>query len=54
MTRLSEHQDVPDDIYDAAADILTKRQLTVVTWAISVSNTFNRFGVAGRTPLPEG
>jgi AhpD family alkylhydroperoxidase len=54
MTRLSEHQDVPDDIYNAAADVLTQRQLTVVAWAISVINTFNRFGVAGRTPLPKG
>jgi AhpD family alkylhydroperoxidase len=54
MTRLSEHQDVPDDVYDHAAELLTQRQLTVVAWAISVINTFNRFGVAGRTPLPKG
>jgi AhpD family alkylhydroperoxidase len=53
MTRLSETRDVPDDVYDAAAKVFTERQLTVVTWAIAVINTFNRFGVTGRTPLPE-
>jgi AhpD family alkylhydroperoxidase len=52
MTRLSVHRDVPDDVYDAAADVFTERQLTVVVWAATVINTFNRFGVTGRTPLP--
>jgi alkylhydroperoxidase family enzyme len=46
------HRDVPDDVYDAAADVFTERQLTVVVWAATVINTFNRFGVTGRTPLP--
>jgi AhpD family alkylhydroperoxidase len=52
MTQLPEHRDVPDDVYDAAADVFTERQLTVVVWAATVINTFNRFGVTGRTPLP--
>jgi AhpD family alkylhydroperoxidase len=52
MTQLSVHRDVPDDVYDAAADVFTERQLTVVVWAATVINTFNRFGVTGRTPLP--
>jgi AhpD family alkylhydroperoxidase len=52
LTTLAEHQDVPDDVYDAAAKVFTERQLTVVVWAAAVINTFNRFGVAGRTPLP--
>jgi AhpD family alkylhydroperoxidase len=52
MTRLPDHQDVPDDVYDRAAEVFTERQLTVVVWAATVINTFNRFGVTGRTPLP--
>ncbi|HEX5402992.1 MAG TPA: carboxymuconolactone decarboxylase family protein [Pseudonocardiaceae bacterium] len=52
MTQLSVHQDVPDDVYDAAAGVFTERQLTVVVWAATVINTFNRFGVTGHTPLP--
>jgi alkylhydroperoxidase family enzyme len=52
LTTLSQHQDVPDDVYDRAAEVFTQRQLTVVVWAATVINTFNRFGVAGRVPLP--
>ncbi|HVV21893.1 MAG TPA: carboxymuconolactone decarboxylase family protein [Pseudonocardiaceae bacterium] len=52
MTTLAEHRDVPDDVYDRAAELFTERQLTVIVWAIAVINTFNRFGVTGRTPLP--
>jgi AhpD family alkylhydroperoxidase len=52
MTHLSVHRDVLDEVYDAAADVFTERQLTVIVWAASVINTFNRFGVTGRTPLP--
>ena len=52
MTQLPEHRDVPDDVYDAAAETFTERQLTVLVWAATVINTFNRFGVTGRTPLP--
>ncbi len=53
MTRLSETRDVPDDVYDRAVDEFTERQVTVLVWAITVINAFNRFGVTGRTPLPE-
>jgi AhpD family alkylhydroperoxidase len=52
MTCLSEHQDVPDDVYDEAAKVFTEQQLTVVVWAATVINAFNRFGVTGRAPLP--
>lgn len=51
MTELSRHRDVPDEIYDRAAEVFTERQLTVVVWLATVINTFNRFGVTGRTPL---
>ena len=52
MTRLPDTQDVPDDVYQPAAAVFTERQLTVVVWAAAVINTFNRFGVTGRTPMP--
>jgi AhpD family alkylhydroperoxidase len=52
MTRLPEYRDVPDDVYDVAAEVFTERQLTVVTWAVTTINAFNRFGVTGRSPLP--
>jgi alkylhydroperoxidase family enzyme len=53
MTRLPEHQDVPDEVYEPAAKVFTERQLTVLCWAIAVINTFNRLGVTSRKPLPE-
>jgi AhpD family alkylhydroperoxidase len=52
LTTLSQHQDVSDEVYDRAAEVFTQRQLTVVVWAATVINTFNRFGVAGRPRLP--
>jgi alkylhydroperoxidase family enzyme len=53
MTKLSEARDVPDDVYDRAVEMFTERQVTVLVWAITVINAFNRFGVTGRTPLPQ-
>ena len=53
MTNLPQHRDVPDDVYDTAAAVFTERQLTVIVWAATVINAFNRFGVTGRTPLPK-
>lgn len=53
MTRLSEHQDVPDEVYEHAAKVFSERQLAVVGYAIAVINAFNRLGVASRKPLPE-
>jgi AhpD family alkylhydroperoxidase len=53
MTTLSQHQDVPDDVYDAAAAVFDRRQLTVIVWAATVINAFNRFGVTGRARLPQ-
>jgi AhpD family alkylhydroperoxidase len=52
MTNLPTHQDVPDEIYDRAAEAFTAEQLTVVVWLATVINTFNRFGVTSRMPLP--
>jgi AhpD family alkylhydroperoxidase len=53
MTRLSEHQDVPDEVYEPAAKVFSERQLTVLGWAATVINAFNRLGVTSHTPLPE-
>ena len=52
MTNLPGHHDVPDEIYDRAAEAFTAQQLTVVVWLASVINMFNRFGVTSRMPLP--
>jgi AhpD family alkylhydroperoxidase len=52
MTRLPEFRDVPDDVYDPAAELFDERQLRVLVWTIAVINTFNRFGVTSRATLP--
>jgi AhpD family alkylhydroperoxidase len=52
MTRLSEHQDVPDDVYEQATAALTEEQYAVVAWAVTVINAFNRLGVTSHKPLP--
>jgi AhpD family alkylhydroperoxidase len=52
MTRLAEHRDVPDDVYDAALAVFTEEQYAVVGWAATVINAFNRLGVTSRKPLP--
>jgi AhpD family alkylhydroperoxidase len=52
MTRLAETQDVPDDVYDEAARVFTKEQLTAVAWAITVMNAFNRINVTSHAPVP--
>jgi len=53
MTRLPELQEVPDEVYDRAAKVFTERQLTVLAWAITVINAFNRLGVTSHKPLAE-
>jgi AhpD family alkylhydroperoxidase len=52
MTRLSETQDVPDEVYAQAADAFTEDQYRAVAWAITVINAFNRLSVTSRKPLP--
>ncbi len=52
MTRLPEHQDVPDEVYAQATKVFTEEQYVVVAWAATVINAFNRLGVTGRKPLP--
>ncbi|TNC24602.1 carboxymuconolactone decarboxylase family protein [Amycolatopsis alkalitolerans] len=52
MTRLSETQDVPDDVYQQATAVFTRDQYTVLGWAVTVINAFNRLNVTSRTPVP--
>jgi AhpD family alkylhydroperoxidase len=52
MTRLPVTQDVPDEVYSEATKAFTAEEYTVLAWAITVINTFNRLCVTSRTPLP--
>ena len=52
MTRLSETQDVPDEVYEQALAVFTEDQYRVVGWGITVMNAFNRLNVTSRTPVP--
>jgi AhpD family alkylhydroperoxidase len=52
MTKLSETQDVPDDVYEQATSRLTEEQYLAVAWAVTTMNAFNRLNVTSRTPVP--
>ena len=52
MTRLPQHQDVPDDVYEQATSAFTQAQYVAVAWAATVINAFNRLGVTSHKPLP--
>lgn len=52
MTTLSQHRDVPDEVYEQATGVFTKDQYAVVAWAATVINAFNRLGVTSRTAIP--
>ena len=52
MTRLSQTQDVPDEVYEQAVGVFTEEQYRVVAWAITVINAFNRLSVTSRRALP--
>ncbi|MFJ5677536.1 carboxymuconolactone decarboxylase family protein [Streptomyces sp. NPDC093097] len=52
VSKLSQVQDVPDEVYEEAIRHLDKEQYTAVVWSISVINTFNRLTVTSRKPLP--
>ncbi|WP_199433469.1 carboxymuconolactone decarboxylase family protein [Qaidamihabitans albus] len=53
MTRLSQHQDVPDAVYERATTAFSEEQYTAVAWAATVINALNRLGVTSRLPLPD-
>ncbi|GAB2767706.1 carboxymuconolactone decarboxylase family protein [Amycolatopsis magusensis] len=52
ITKLSERQDVPDDVYEQATKVLTEDQYRAVCWAVALINTWNRLGVTSHKPLP--
>src|ERR1700689_862713 len=52
MTRLSQTQDVPAEVYEQAVSVFTEDQYRVVAWAITVINPFTRLGVTSRKSLP--
>ncbi|MER5356826.1 carboxymuconolactone decarboxylase family protein [Streptomyces sp. NPDC002785] len=50
-TRLSDRPDpVPDDIWDAAADHFTEKELSALVLAIGLTNLFNRINVTTKQP----
>jgi AhpD family alkylhydroperoxidase len=54
MTRLSENQDVPDEVYAQATGVFTEDQYRALAWTITVINAFNRLSVTSRKqPPPE-
>jgi AhpD family alkylhydroperoxidase len=53
MSRLSQTQHVPDDVYDLARKAFTEEQLAVVVWAASLIQTFNALNVTVHRALPD-
>lgn len=53
MTKLAEHQDVSDGVYEQATKVFTKDQYAAVAWAATLINALNRLGVTSRPPLPK-
>lgn len=54
VTRLSETQEVSDEVYANATAVLSEEQYTAIIWAVGVINIFNRFAVTSHRPLPKG
>ena len=53
MTRMSEHGDVPDDVYTEATRVFSEEQYRVVAWAVIVINSWNRMAITSHSPLPK-
>jgi AhpD family alkylhydroperoxidase len=53
MTKLSQLQDVPDDVYEEATRVFTEEQYRAVAWAIIVINSWNRMAITSHSPLPK-
>jgi AhpD family alkylhydroperoxidase len=52
LTRLSQTQDLPDDLYRRAGAVFTEAQYAAVVWAVTVINTWNRVVLPSRPDLP--
>jgi AhpD family alkylhydroperoxidase len=53
ITRLSQTQDLPEDVYQRATAAFDEDQYRVVAWMVLVINAFNRLAVPGHSPLPQ-
>ncbi|MEV6876445.1 carboxymuconolactone decarboxylase family protein [Amycolatopsis sp. NPDC051128] len=53
MTKLSETQTVPDDVYEEAARVFTEDQYRAVAWEVIAINSWNRMTITSHTPLPK-
>ncbi|NKQ57550.1 carboxymuconolactone decarboxylase family protein [Amycolatopsis sp. K13G38] len=51
MAKLSQTQDVPDEVYRQATKVFTEEQYVAVAWAATTMNALNRLGVTSRKPL---
>jgi len=54
VCHLASTQEVPQDVYDAAAAQFGETQLAVVVWAIAEIQTFNALNVTSGKPLVVG
>lgn len=52
MSRLSQTQQVPDEVYDAAAGVFSEEQLGALVWAGVVINAFNVLNVTTPKQVP--
>ena len=52
VTRLSDTQEVSDEVYDEVTSVLAEEQYQAVAWAAVVINTWNRLAVTSQKPLP--
>jgi AhpD family alkylhydroperoxidase len=52
ITRLTQTQDVPDDVYERAVKVFSEAQYQAVVWMTVVINTYNRLAIPGRPRLP--
>ncbi|WP_020670979.1 carboxymuconolactone decarboxylase family protein [Amycolatopsis nigrescens] len=52
ITKLSQTQDVPDDVYQQATAVFDETQYAVLVWSVGVINLLNRLGVTSRMELP--
>nr|WP_042197301.1 carboxymuconolactone decarboxylase family protein [Kibdelosporangium sp. MJ126-NF4]CEL22871.1 4-carboxymuconolactone decarboxylase domain/alkylhydroperoxidase AhpD family core domain protein [Kibdelosporangium sp. MJ126-NF4]CTQ90011.1 4-carboxymuconolactone decarboxylase domain/alkylhydroperoxidase AhpD family core domain protein [Kibdelosporangium sp. MJ126-NF4] len=53
LTRLSDTQDLPDELYERAMKVFNEAQYQAVIWLIVVINAWNRVNVPGRPKLPK-
>lgn len=53
MTLISDHKDVPEDVYAEAVRVFTEDQYRALAWCVVAINTWNRLMVTSHAALPE-